>query len=87
MWHQVIGVGTSGGIEIQFQYMKLEPPFDKDSQRLDLLRRLNDIQGIDILADKITTRPSLPLHILEDDTVMEHVLRTLVWLVQEITAS
>ena len=38
--HWLISVWTYGRIEIQFQVMKNKPPFDAESERLELLRRL-----------------------------------------------
>jgi hypothetical protein len=74
---------TYGRAEIQFQHMKAKP-FDDETNRLELLRRLNEITGIDIREDRITKRPSIPLSTLHDDTTLQRFLETFDWYVQEI---
>jgi hypothetical protein len=81
--HWLISIWTYGRIEIQFQQMG-KPPFGEEFKRLQLLGRLNEIEGIDIAADKIKKRPSIPLRLLEDDAVTEQFLNTLDWVIQEI---
>lgn len=55
--------------------------------RLEFLRRLNEMPGANIPADKITKRPTVPLGLLKDGAVMEQFLATLDWVVKEIRAS
>lgn len=86
-WHQVIGVWTYGSVEVQFQYMQSKPPFDQDSKRLELLRRLNEIPGIDLPDDAIARRPSIPLSILAKPQVLEKFLETLDWFTEEVKAT
>ena len=84
-WHQLIEVWTYGSVELQFQYMKSKsPPFDTDAGRLELLRRCNEITGVDIPEDAINRRPSISLSVLEENTALEQFLDTLDWAVQEI---
>lgn len=84
-WHQLIEVWTYGSIELQFQYMKSKsPPFDTDAGRLELLRRCNEITGVNIPKDGINRRPSIPLSVLEENIALEQFLDMLDWAVQEI---
>lgn len=84
-WHQLIEVWTNGGIELQFQYIKSKsPPFDTDAGRLELLRRCNEITGVNIPKDGINRRPSIPLSVLKESIALEQFLDTLDWAVQEI---
>lgn len=87
IWHQVVGVSTNGGVEIQFQYMKRKPPFDEELQRLDLLRRLNEITNINISEDKISVRPNFYLSVLQDEADLGHFLKVLDWFVEEVKAT
>ena len=62
-------------------------PFDDETKRMELLRRLNEINGIDIPADKISKRPSIPLSTLSNEDTLKQFLETFDWYVQEIKAS
>ena len=66
--------------------MKTEP-FSKESERLELLRRLNEIPGINLSVSRIKKRPSFPLSVLKDETALRQFLEVLNWFVQEVKAS
>jgi len=87
IWHQVIEIRTNGNVEIQFQYMQPNPPFDDHATRLDLLRRLNEIPGIALAEDSITRRPSVPLSALKYQAVLKQFIGVLDWVVQQIEAA
>ena len=73
---------TYGRVEIQFQHMRR--PFDDKAKRLELLHRLNEIDGIDIPEEKITKRPSIPFSTLHSEDTLERFLGTFDWYVREI---
>ncbi len=77
---------TYGRVEVQFQHMRARP-FDDENMRLELLRRLNEIDGIQIPEDKITKRPSIPFSALLDGDALERFLEVFDWYVGEIKAS
>ncbi|MFQ5891464.1 MAG: hypothetical protein ACE5HW_01560 [Candidatus Methanofastidiosia archaeon] len=79
-------IWTYGRVEIQFQWLKIRPPFDDESKQLEFLNRLNEISGIDIPKDAITKRPSFPISLLKDDVNLEKFLKTLDWFLQEVKA-
>lgn len=89
IWHKVISIWTYGLIEIQFQYMRVYPPFDGTSKRLELLRRINEMPGITPKweVEAIERRPSISLSIFKDEAQLKHFFETLDWVVQEIKAS
>lgn len=80
---RVFGVYTYGSIEIQFQHLQSKPPFDNDSERLELLQRLNEIPAIDISTDKLAKRPSFGLSTLKDEAALARFLETLDWAVEK----
>jgi hypothetical protein len=84
--HWLVSVWAYGRVEVQFQHMG-KPPFGERSKRLELLRRLNEIEGIDLSADKITKRPSIPLQLLTNGAVVEQFFATWDWVIQEIRTS
>ena len=87
VWHQFIGVWTYGNLNVQFQFMQGQPPFDSEAKRTELLRRLNEIPGITLPADSISRRPPIPLSSLSDEAVLNQFLETLNWAVGEVLAS
>jgi hypothetical protein len=64
--------------------MKNSPPFNEETNRVELLRRLNETPGITIPQDAITRRPSVPLSLLRDDNVLRQFLSVLDWLISEV---
>ncbi|AXG81290.1 GmrSD restriction endonuclease domain-containing protein [Streptomyces paludis] len=54
---------VTGVVEVVFQYLKDRAPFDDTEHRRQLLRRLNEIDGIDLPESKLELRPSFPLQV------------------------
>lgn len=75
-----VGVNSLGKVEIGFQYMTRQPPFDEAEMRHELRRRLNEIPGISISKDAITRRPSIPLTLFAaDPKALESLIAVLDW--------
>lgn len=72
-------INTKGFISIYFQYLKYKP-FNDENVRLELLNRVNEIEGIDISPDKIHGRPKFSLIALNDKKSMEVFINTLEWI-------
>jgi hypothetical protein len=71
---------TYGRIEIQFQYMARQPPFDDEQLREQLRQRLNAIDDtISIPAAKLALRPSIPLDVLSHRSNLDEFLAVLNW--------
>jgi len=77
---------TYGKVEVQFQWLKEQPPFADDALRRELLRRLNQIPGVAIPDDRIARRPSFSLAALQNDVALQQFLATFDWVIQEIQA-
>ena len=69
---------TYGKLEIAFQWMQ-KPPFEAESNRRELLQRLNGIRGVAIPDSSVSKRPSLPLAIFEDPSRLEQLIGVLDW--------
>jgi hypothetical protein len=82
--HKPIQVWTDDYFYVMFGDMKNRPPFIDEHKRLELLRRLNDIEGVTVPRKGIDKHPSIPLTTLNNDTALERFLEVLNWLVQEI---
>lgn len=85
--HFTVSVWTYGRLDIQFQWMKVRPPFDDEQKRQELRHRLNQIPGVDIPAGAVTLRPRILLSTLTDKAAMEQFLGVLDWLVQQVKAT
>lgn len=74
-----------GKIEIPFQGLrKKNPPFDMEEKRIELLRRLNEIPGVNLLPDSIDRYPTFSLSTLVDAKELEHFLNVIGWAIQEV---
>ena len=83
--HQPFAVWSSGLVEIYFYWYTLKPTFDDESRRAELLRRLNEILGVQLPPDAITKRPSIPLRVLRGHE--EAFLQVFDWYLDEIRAT
>jgi len=81
--HSLFAVKTNGVIETYFYYLKLKPPFDEVDLRKELMRKLNEIPGINFPSDAIDKGPSIPLSILNKDA-LEMFLLVFNWVVERI---
>ncbi|MDA2807786.1 DUF262 domain-containing protein [Nocardiopsis suaedae] len=67
-----------GNIEVVFQYLRTRPPFDDADLRLELLKRLNQVPGIELPEAALERRPSFPVSALTGES-QEIVRETLEW--------
>ena len=82
--HQFFAVWTNGGVEIQFQWMSRTHPFDAQEMREELGRRLNTIDGVNVPADRLHLRPSIPLRALVDTKSLAKFKDALQWAFDEV---
>ena len=76
-------VWTYQSVEIQFQYMAV-PPFNDEAHRDELRRRLNEISGVNIPADRLSKRPSILLQDLRDETALRQFLAAFDWYIETV---
>ena len=77
-------IWTYGKIEIQFQWLMNRSPFNDEMKRKELLKRLNQIPGVEIPEKAITRRPNIFLSTFKDASSLRQLLETLDWVVGEI---
>ena len=82
--YRPIQVWTGDYLYVQFGDLKGRPPFGGERNRLELLRRLNEVPGVAIPDGAIDKYPSMPLTPLKDEAALKLFLATLDWVVQEI---
>ena len=78
-------IWTYGRVEIGFQYM-MKGPFRDEAKRRELLKCLNEIEGINLPADAITRRPNIPLKSFSDERRLGQFFDIMGWLVTELRA-
>jgi hypothetical protein len=72
-----ICVYTNGQVEVKFVHMVKNPPFDTETGRLDLCRRLNAVLDVPIPEDRINLWPRFPLAELGKPEKLERFLGVL----------
>lgn len=82
----VTSVWTYGRVEIPFQWIRTRKPFDDASKRLEMVERLNKIPGVNIPADAINRRPTIPLAVLTNEPALKNFLTVLDWYIAEVKA-
>jgi len=82
-----IAIWTYGKVEIQFQWLMNKPPFNDEMKRKELLRRLNQIPGVEIPEKAITRRPNIFLSTFKEAPSLKLLLDALDWVVQEIKSA
>lgn len=72
-------IWSEGSIEINFQYYKNRPPFDQDSYKLQLMDKLNTIEGVTITPDKINKRPNFDIGLLRKESEFKKFTDAFAW--------
>ncbi len=80
-------VYTYGKFEVGFQYMSRMPPFDQNDKRLELLRKLNEIPGVELPVDAATKRPRIRLATLAAPGALSRLFEVTEWFFAEARAS
>ena len=82
--YQLFAVGSNARVVLLFEYYQHKPPFEEEAKRLELLSRLNAIDGVSIPADAITRRPAIPLAILAEAERVTEFLGVFEWFIHEV---
>jgi hypothetical protein len=82
--HQLFEVWSSGLFETFFQHWAKKPPFQEERQRREILDRFSGIPGVNLPADSVEKRPSIPLKAFTSPPAWEALMNLLNWMVEEI---
>lgn len=82
--HFPFGLWTTGHVEIGFQYMLARPVFNLPTQRLELLEKLNAIDGVQLPIEKLQRRPKFPLSALSQESSLLQFLAVWTWFIEEL---
>lgn len=82
--HRPFVIYGDGSVEIRFNHMKEKGVFAVREKRLDLLHRLNAIDGVRLPESKIDSRPNFRLDSLYNPASLSSFLRVWEWYLNEI---
>lgn len=82
--HFPFGLWTTGHVEIGFQFMLARPVFNLPSKRVELLEKLNAIDGIKLPTDSLQRRPKFALAVLGREATLHQFLTVWDWFIPEI---
>jgi hypothetical protein len=86
--YKPVWVNTTKGVEFPFHSMHRMPPFDDEVKRVELVRRLNAIPGVQIPEEAaVNSRPSVPLLRFMPPEALAALLASLDWILTEIRAA
>lgn len=71
-------------IDINLRYLKDKPPFMQEEKRLEFLRRLNEIPGLNLLPDVIENDLVIPLACLVEATALNRFQQAIEWAMNEV---
>jgi hypothetical protein len=85
--HWLVALWTTGHVTLQFGFLAADPAFAPEERRLELLRRLNNIPGVDISPSRIALFPSIRLAQLIPSAALDQFIAILDWAMQTIKAA
>lgn len=85
--HWLIALWTTGVVTFQFQYLAADPAFAATEDRLELLNRLNAIEGVKVPETKLALFPSVSLSKFSAPAGLDALLAILDWAVQKTKAA
>jgi len=96
-FYPVVGVGgistaifaawTDSQIELQFGSLKKRNSFESSEQRLELIRRFNEIPSVDIGLNRITGFPKFPFKAIQTNDDLKQFFSVVEWAISEIKRS
>ncbi|NOZ77763.1 MAG: hypothetical protein GXP48_01020 [Acidobacteria bacterium] len=75
---------STGKVGVQLMQLMYHSPFDSEEIRKEVLRRLNEIEGVSFDASFITRRPSLSVEELSSGARLEDFLGVADWILGQI---
>jgi len=83
--HQLFAVWcNSSSVELYFRYYRNKPPFTSEERRIEIVQKLNRIEGVDLGDDAARRLPTIPLSVLLTDAGFHSFVDTMEWMIEEI---
>jgi hypothetical protein len=82
--HRPFVIYGEGQVEIRFNHMMSTDPFSDRASRMELLRRLNQIDGANLPENRVDSRPNFHVRCLFDENQLQLFLNTWDWYLEQI---
>ena len=76
-------IWVKGSVEIYFQHYKNRPPFDQIEYKMVLMKRLNQIEGVNITESALNRRPSFDILLLAKEESYNQFIATFDWFYEQ----
>ena len=76
-------IWVKGSVEIYFQHYKNRPPFDEMEHKTELMKRLNQIEGVNITESALNRRPSFDILLLAKKESYNQFIDTFDWFYEQ----
>ncbi len=83
-WYSIFRIDTKGYIQIEFHVLSNRERFKDEQLRLQLMERLNSIEGVDLSSDKIDKKPKIEMQLLTEPQNMKLFKEAVQWAVNII---
>lgn len=80
-----VAIWTDGRVEIQFERMKRQPPFDRPDYQQGLRERLNRIPGVDLPETTDNKLPNISIDVFYDDRAVDILFEAIDWFIDQAT--
>jgi hypothetical protein len=81
-----ISFWTNGSVETGFQWLAYQNAFKDEESRKELVKRLNNIPGVNFSEDVISGKPSFPMEKLADEKAMAVFKEIFEWVIDKLRA-
>lgn len=82
--YQLFAVWTSAEVEIYFQHYQGKPPFDSVEKQLELLNKINELEGVNISESYLGRRPTIPFSTLQKGNNLDDFIKIFEWFLEEV---
>ena len=85
--HPLFKLRTEGHFGFRFGRLRMKPAFSDHEVQIEMLRRFNEIPGLDLTEDALGSKRSFELALLEDPVARQKFKAAVEWLVDRIKKS
>jgi hypothetical protein len=76
-------LNTDGNVRIDFRWMRTYPPFTDKNKRIELVRQLNAINGMQLSESGIEGYPIFPIRLLRSEEAFIQFTRVIQWVMEQ----
>jgi len=80
-------LNTDGNIRVDFRWMRTYPPFTDQLKRIELVKKLNEINGVQLSENLTEGYPTFPIRLLREERSFIQFTQIVLWVMQEYRAA